>query len=433
MTADEQEAKDIADAQEAKDIADAQAAKQAEIDAAAGITGGVTSGGELLGAGKSFVRGVGRGFASLPDAPAAVYTGVKNIPSASSTLLAASARSRTTITATRRLPSSCSPTGPAQPLTYPQAPSKDDQLPLDTAPKTPISQAYDTIFPVDPNHPCADVTGAVAGPAIVEAIGSGGGSLLRFPARSTRRDGAAATTGGTLDRERGRRGSGPLLGGSGDIGSVSAGVGGGLAPGIVTQAGWKGLNTAFTDSSSAARLAAVKKLNEIPGVNIPESLGLVGNKFAGQVEDATAAVPFGGGSAYKAREAQHLNMDTAAREIANQMRGGPADVRGVNPVHHRRQSQRSFGCRRHQRRDCPERRAEPALRAGWTGRADRPDRATRGNGTHPLGVRTEYRLPVETEINPRQQLRDSIRKRPREVVDPGLEAQLQMQAEPSAA
>src|SRR5579864_4221727 len=80
MTADEQEAEDIRQAQEAKDIADAQAARQAEIDAAAGITQGVESGGELLGAGKSFVRGVGRGFASLPDAPTAVYTGVKNLP-----------------------------------------------------------------------------------------------------------------------------------------------------------------------------------------------------------------------------------------------------------------------------------------------------------------------------------------------------------------
>ena len=256
---------------------------------------------------------------------------------------------------------------------------------------------------------------------------TGGGSLLTLPGaiNATRR--AVATTGGTLTGSAVGGEVDKLLGGSGDIGSVvGGGVGGGLAPGIVTQAGWKGLNTAFTDSTSAARLAAVKKLNQIPGVNIPESLGLVGNKFAGQVEDATAAVPFGGGSAYKAREAQHLNMDTAAREIATQMRGGPADVRGVNPS--------TIGDKVKDLSAAADTSAETAQNAVLNPLYEQVGRDEPIDQTAQLaemdrirrGSQPQYRAPVETEISNVNASRLDPLNAPK-VVDPGLEAQLQMQ------
>ena len=405
MTADEQEAKDIADAQEAKDIAEAQAAKQAEIDAAGGLGNEGVSGADLLGAGKSFVRGAGRGFANIPE-PSDVVTGITNIPKWFSNDYNAKIH-----------PAVAGPEGWNNPPPLPVELNKD---PLSLG----VSENYNKDLPVDPNHPFADVVGQVAGPAIVEGVATGGASIPGQLAGAGR---AVVTTGGSLAGGEAGGAIDRALGGSGEIGSViGGGVGGGLAPGIVTQAGWKGLSSAFTDSTSAARLAAVKKLNEIPGVNIPESLGLVGNKFAGQVEDATAAVPFGGDAAYRAREAQHLGMDTAAREIANQMRGGPSDVRGVNPS--------TIGDKIKDLSTAADTSAEAAQNAvlnplyEQVGRDEPIDQTAQLAEMERIrrGSQPQYRAPVETEISNVNASRRDPLNAPK-VVDPGLEAQLQMQ------
>lgn len=318
MTPEQKAAMDQAEA-----LAEAEAAAAAEANAAAGVTEGVESGNELLGAGKSFVRGIGRGVASLPDAPAAIYTGIKNLPKRAYNTFGGERPVESDDHGDAPMPVAVQPTGPAKPLAYPQAPSEDQQLPLDTAPKTPISSAYDASFPIDENHPYADMFGTVAGPAIVEAAATGGGSLLTIPGalNATRRAGATTTgtlIGGGLGGEVDK-----ALGGTGDIGSVvGGGVGGGVAPGLFTQAGWKGLSTMFTDADSPTRL----RNYDVMRGNLPDevSLGLAGNKRAGQVEDATAGIPFAGNRAYTTRKAQHEQMDAAGKAVAEIPRGGPS-------------------------------------------------------------------------------------------------------------
>ena len=405
MTADEQEAEDIRQAQETKDIADAQAAKQAEIDAAAGLGNEGVSGNELVGAGKSFVRGAGRGFANIPE-PSDVITGITNIPKRLENDYNAKIH-----------PAIAGPEGWNSP---PPLPVELNKNPYHLG----VSENYNKDFPVDPNHPFADVVGQVAGPAIVEGVATGGASIPGQVAGAGRA--LVTTTGGLLGGEAGGE-IDRALGGSGEIGSViGGGLGGGVVPGLVTQAGWKGLSTAFTNDSSAARLAAVKRLNQIPGVNIPESLGLVGNKFAGQVEDATAAVPFGGGSAYRAREAQHQGMDTAAREIANQMRDGPADIRGINPS--------TIGDKVKDLSTAADTSAEAAQNAVLNPLYEQVGRDEPIDQTAQLAEmdrirrssQPQYRAPVETEISNVNASRLDPLNAPK-VVDPGLEAQLQMQ------
>ena len=301
MTADEQEAKDIADAQEAKDIADAQAAKQAEIDAADGLGNEGVSGADLLGAGKSFVRGVGRGFANIPE-PSDVITGITNIPKRLENDYNAKIH-----------PAVAGPEGWNSP---PPLPVELNKNPYHLG----ISENYNKDFPVDPNHPFADVVGQVAGPAIVEGVATGGASIPGQVAGAGR---ALVTTTGSLIGGEGGGAIDRALGGSGEFGSViGGGLGGGLAPGLVTQAGWKGLATRFTDKESPARLTYYDRMRgDMPDA---ASLGLLGNKRAGQVEDATAGIPFAGNQAYEARKAQHLQMDTAAKEVAEVPRGGPS-------------------------------------------------------------------------------------------------------------
>ena len=80
--------------------------------------------------------------------------------------------------------------------------------------------------------------------------------------------------------------------------------------------------TRFTDKESPARLTYYDTMRgDMPDA---ASLGLVGNKRAGQVEDATAGIPGGGQRAYEARKTQHQQMDAASQQVAEIPRGGPS-------------------------------------------------------------------------------------------------------------
>ena len=429
MTADELEAKDIADAQEAKDIADAQAAKQAEIDAAAGVGGGA-SGSDLWGAGKSLVRGAGRGFASIPDAPAALYTGVKNIPKRAYNTFGGERPVESDDHGDAPVPVAVQPTEPAQPLTYPQAPSKENQLPLDVAPKTPISQAYDASFPVDLNHPYADMVGQVAGPAIVEAAATGGGSLLTIPGaiKATARTGV--TTGGTLTGSAVGGELDKLAGGTGDWGSIiGGGFGGGSMPAIIAQTPWKYANRKFVDAETADKLAAVDRLNQLlpPEHQIPVSAGLIGNDKARRTEDFTASVAGGGGPAYDTRTKQYVGIDAAGQKIAENMRDAPSDTKGITKA--------SIGQKVRDTAAIADEAAKIKANAAMDPMAEQVGRDLPIDQTAQLdqmetirrGSQPQYRAPVQNEIDKINSSRfDTEGPNTPKVVDPGLEAQLQM-------
>ena len=298
----------------AKAEADATAQAQADNDAAQAQAAASTPS-EIAGAAKGFVRGAGRAIAGTPEIASHLVTSAINAP-------------------TRMENAGVRPEGEGF-VTDETPPAV--QKPLVQAP-TPISDAYNWAFPPDPNHPVAEFVGGVAAPAIVEAGLTGGTSLLALPAsarlaalpaivaRNTGR--AAATTGGQIAGSKTGEFVDESLGGSGKIGSVVGGaVGGGVAPGFIQNAPIKTMSSMFTDDASAARLAAYDKMR---GADLPTaspdvvSMGLVGNKRAGQVEDATAAIPFAGGPAYRARAAQHQQMDAASKAVAEIPRGGPS-------------------------------------------------------------------------------------------------------------
>lgn len=104
-----------------------------------------------------------------------------------------------------------------------------------------------------------------------------------------------------------------------DLGSF---LGGGAVPASKTAALAVG-NRMLTDQTSARRLAAVDFLNRHlgPDEQLKPSIGLVGSKFAGQIEDAAAGTPFGGGPALDARYNQYAAFDRLAGDIAGNLRG----------------------------------------------------------------------------------------------------------------
>ena len=309
----------------AEAVARAEAAAKAEADAtaqanaAAGVTNEDTGQGSYYqGSGlKEGVRGAGEGLASVLDLPEKGLNFVRNAPALTTNAAIAAAKKAT--------PEQLQARGVDPAIINNMQPEAT------TAAPDRFAGGYNTLLPPDPEHPVARMVGNVAGPAIVEGLATGG---LSIPGALTGLRRGIATTVGTIGGGEGGRLVDQSLGGTGEIGSVVGSVlGGGVAPGLTTQAGWRGMSTAFTDAKSAGRVAVIDRLNKLLPADqqIPISLGLVGNKLAGGIEDATAAQPFAGGPAYSAREAQYLGMDAAGKKIAEGMRGQPSAPEGINP------------------------------------------------------------------------------------------------------
>ena len=223
-------------------------------------------------------------------------------------------------------------------------------------------------------------------------------------------------TGGAIDRS---------VGGDGSIGStVGSAFGGGVAPGMVTQAGWKGLSSMFTDADS--RGLVQERLTISPA--FPLSLGLVGKKFAEEIEDATASLPFAGGPTFATREGQYTALDKAGqddrmRSIAR--RANPGRAGSINPS--------TIGDKVENLSTAADTRAEAAQNAvldplyEQVGRHDPIDQTAQLDQMDAIrrGSQPQYRAPVETEIANVNASRLDPLNAPK-VVDPGLEAQLQM-------
>lgn len=171
----------------------------------------------------------------------------------------------------------------------------------------------------------------IAGPVVVEGLATGGAAVpaalaqggarralttgLRTAAGATARGGAATAAGMGAGMAGGELG-GMLAGETGrDVGSTVAALFGPQALGRTAR----GVGRSFlTDAESADRLRAAREAGVTP------SMGLVGNKFAGLLEDMTVGLPFAGGPAYSMRRQQYRDMDAAGQRIAEAARGAPA-------------------------------------------------------------------------------------------------------------
>ena len=392
--------------------AEAEAAAEAESNAAAGAGNEGVSGSDLLGAGKSFVRGVGRGFANIPE-PSDVVTGITNIPKWLSNDYNAKIH-----------PAVAGPEGWNSPPPLPVELNKNpDHL--------GVSENYNKDFPVDPEHPFADVVGQVAGPAIVEGVATGGASI---PGQLLGAGRAAVTTTGSLLGGEGGGAIDRALGGSGEVGSIiGGGVGGGVLPGVlkrVPQAPAKIASKIFTDADTPAKLAALDRVNSLLPLErqIPTSAGLVGSPAARRAEDLTATVPGGGGPVYDTRAAQHLGIDTAGQTISANMRGEPSAPAGINV--------NTMGQRVQDTAKVAGKSATAAQDAAYRPVFDAAGRDTVLDQTQQLnemdalrrGVQPQYRDPLARQIGDVNTSRlDTEGPLGAKVVNPTLEASLQAQ------
>ena len=402
----------------------AQADATAETNAAAGlgdtgVSGADLLGADLLGAGKSFVRGVGRGFANIPE-PSDVITGITNIPKRLTNSANAAAQAYAP---------GVDPTNFGQPTSGPEGWNSPPPLPVELN-KNPdhlgVSENYNKDFPTDPNHPFADVVGQVAGPAIVEGALTGGASI---PGQAAGLGRALVTTTGSLVGGEAGGAIDRSLGGSGEFGSfVGGGIGGGFTPGLIKQAPVKIASKIFTDEDTPAKVAALDRVNSLlpPERQIPISAGLVGSGVARRAEDLTATVPGGGGPVYDTRAAQHLGIDTAGQVISARMRGEPSAPAGINV--------NTMGQRVQDTAKVAGTNATAAQNAAYRPVFDAAGRDTVLDQAQQLaemeairrGAQPTYRDPIERRIDEVNTSRlDPLN--PPKVVDPAREASLQAQ------
>ena len=149
-------------------------------------------------------------------------------------------------------------------------------------------------------------------------------------------------------------------------------------------------------------------------------MGLVGNKFAAGLEDATVAQPFAGGPAYNARRAQYEALDAAARDIAAQTRGGPSvgDIDKSTMGQDVRTTAAAADKELQRNRTPSWTRLRPS---GRTGPAIDQTTQLAQMETIRRGAQPQFRGPVDTEIaNVNASRLDPVN--PPKVVDPALEA-----------
>ena len=170
------------------------------------------------------------------------------------------------------------------------------------------------------------------------------------------------------------------------------------------------------------------RLNKLlpPDQQIPVSAGLVGNKIAGQIEDATAAVPGGGCPAYATRKAQYQGLDAAAQQIAANIRGQPSAPEGIN-ISGVGQGVRDTAAAADEAAKIKANAAMDPM-AAQVGRSTPIDQTTQLDQMETVrrGSQPQYRTPVEREIA-NVILSEPIRSTHSKVVDPAAEAQIQMQ------
>jgi hypothetical protein len=281
----------------------------------------------IPGAAKALARSAGEGVASILDVPAQAATLIRNTPALSTNAAIEAAKHATPEQLRER------GVNPDVANMQPEALAKS----ADTNTK-----AYREIFgQPDPAHPWINAVGETAGPAIVEALATGGlsvpasvGSVVRATTRGAGR--VAATTAGTvvggetgkyagkyagrgIDYLTGGENAESLLEGYGQL--IGGGLGGGVGPSIVERIPEHYANWKYTDENSKT----LNALADMIGMR-NKSLGLVGTKRAGQVEDFTTTVPFAGDRVFEARRSQYEDFDRVAREIHDAQGGSAGDI-----------------------------------------------------------------------------------------------------------
>jgi hypothetical protein len=240
----------------------------------------------LLGQAGEFAHGAGEGVASLADLPSRAGTGIANLYNRAA----------------------------GKPLAEPQL--------------TGAVDLYNKYVPPVPGYrdSWTRTAGNLAGPLIVTGGLGAPAAGARLPEIVSTLASGAARVGANAGLIKGGSEIGGAVGHAitGGEGGQTYGelLGGGLAVPVGGYVGRQALSSGLTNRgpgpmSSAAKLTAADQ------INVPPSLGLVGNKLAAYLEDALSVFPYGGNPSYAARRAQTGALDTADRVTAAMKRGGP--------------------------------------------------------------------------------------------------------------
>lgn len=244
-----------------------------------------TEAGGIRGWSGEFARSMGEGVATLPDLPIIAGVGAKNIYNRFA----------------------------GNPLEDPQ--NFDFQAGPFRIHGTPVSNLYNKVLPPDANFPEAREWGNVAGPVLVTGpLGAAEATIPGLIART------ALTTGGVkVGGDVGGAAGEKLFGEPGKTYGTILGsaAGGGVTQPLAQTGGYRVLNRMLADpgnefvaGSSASKLAAALRQG------IPESVGLVGNRFGRLVEDLIANIPGASGPPSRMRRAQFEAYDETARRNA---------------------------------------------------------------------------------------------------------------------
>ena len=205
---------------------------------------------------------------------------------------------------------------------------------------TPVSDVYNQYAPAIPKgYEDLHSKGEIIMPTLTGNLTS---SLLRLPANLATRGAVRSATGtaikelavkplartatdvglGYAGGEAGAEVS-KTLGGNEDFGAL---LGSALFPGGAGAGTKYTANKLLTGPKSKQTLSAIDDINKFlpPDKQIDPSLGLVGNKGAGWLEDVTGRGVISGKPAIEARRRQYTGIEEAKREAANRVRGGSA-------------------------------------------------------------------------------------------------------------
>jgi hypothetical protein len=277
--------------------------------------------------------------------------------------------------------------------------------------------------------------GEVAGPVAVEAAAApftGGGSAAAIPAtiaaggaravpRALARYGREAVTrfgSGMKNVALGTAGgvAGTEAAKEAGLGETGQDIAGGVSSLFAPSLAGQGLKRGFQRMLLSPESADTARAADVAGVH--KSVGLIGNKFAGLLEDTMAGVPFGGGPSYTMRRQQYADMDAAAQRIAEAARGGPA----IGEI-----SQGSVGgdAQRAAREAVETNRAVSSGQQEALSQQVGPSRVVRD---YPLFDRVRQLLNLNTRSSevrdPLRARRDEMLRDRNQVVDPALDAQL---------
>ena len=179
-----------------------------------------------------------------------------------------------------------------------------------------------------------ELAGAVATPGgagIFNRISKVGGALPKITQAGREAGKVAGISAGTYAGANVGGAVGQAVGGDvgRDIGELVGGAAATSAPGAIKAAGREFARSQWYREGGSMDPAR-RRLDIVEAAGVTPSAGLVGNKLAATMEDASANLPFFGRRAIAMRAQQYSDLDQGLLNVADGVRGGPGPAGRAN-------------------------------------------------------------------------------------------------------